>query len=113
MAKATTGTGALPSRARLPREVREAIDAAYWAGVDFGRDVARRELRTELEHEVRAELGHDFRFDPGCALCVAQRRVAELELSLRRARLDAEQLRRKTRGRAIREGRYAARETRR
>ena len=100
----------LPGRSKLPKDVREALDHAYWEGFELGRDTARRELRDEIAQELEDELS---RWDPDCELCVVRRRAGDLEKELARTKVDLYGVKQRSRGWQMRDGApYRYRDTR-
>lgn len=96
-----------PARGREADRIRGTLESSYWEGFDYGKEMARRELRDEIANELEAEL-----ILPDCPMCRSLRRVAELEQDLAAAKSRMAELRARSRGHAIRNGKRQYRETR-
>lgn len=86
-------------------ELGQSLERVQQLGFDLGVDYARKsatdEIRAEIESETR-----------DCPMCEQTRHVQQLQLDLEIVRQDRDELRRKARGWAIRNGRAAYRSTR-
>lgn len=100
----------LPTRGRLPKVIREAIDSAYWTGFEHGEFVGKAAYREQIQVELELEI--ETRGDPDCPLCLAYKKQRETELALARAEMDRDEAKAKLRGWSIRTGR-GYRQTRR
>ncbi len=92
-----------PGVDRRYKAFREAIDGAYWTGFEHGQETGERIMLDQLRAEITEELRHELeRFDPDCALCVARRKIDELEKAIDDLRQDVDELKVQRRGWMIR-----------